>query len=664
MPPALLGVLRPAVTAPHQLPGPDARHTLILIPCSGTKQAGSGSAGVGASLLDSLPDDLAERLATARIDNEARAGVDATAMPAWRRYSRGLLYRSAHPVLERSVEEWPHILILSGAYGVVGAREPIANYQAPLSLADWPGGLLQEVLTEYARAHGITEVVAFVSRVGDYRALLELTGWPESVERVGLNLALYPYNLDPRLTAPRIQGEALAAYLDGVDLATWADSTGTGGVERLSLLRDEAAADPPAAPRPAAVPAPAPAPAPPTSGAAGVDAVLIKAATVRQHLRENLDILDIGARGRRVTYSYKDRWIAPGVAERLVVGATVLIAMGGRPYMDLMPVRLATVMARNDSQGALVVLDLELGDLVEPDREGFSRAMGRLDASQRPGSAFVGPVPPGFAPTPAGDADHARIWNRVVDHLQRDASYRETAFLRLDSVQVGDLRTPTHERPPALTVGDTVTAHMECRADHIPEAERSSTHLLADAPAWSVELERPLPAAGVVELARTATADDRPELAFTVGCRSRWAVSSLLEIALPVAAPIPGTEATSGSPTTPTASTAPHRHRQAAHRFRRTDPPLPVPRQAIERAHAPAGHHAHQPRVPAAQDPRADRRLPRRLRRCRQVARLRRTRRARGHLQHRGAPASGRARDRGGARLLPRPVAATLNASA
>ncbi len=67
-----------------------------------------------------------------------------------------------------------------------------------------------------------------------------------------------------------------------------------------------------------------------------------------------------------------------------------------------------------------------------------------------------------------------------------------------------------------------------------------------------------------------------------------------------------------------------HRHRQAAHRLRRADPAGAVPRQAAEGAHAAAGDQPHQPRLPAEQDARPDRRLPRHLRRRRQGARVRR----------------------------------------
>ena len=79
-----------------------------------------------------------------------------------------------------------------------------------------------------------------------------------------------------------------------------------------------------------------------------------------------------------------------------------------------------------------------------------------------------------------------------------------------------------------------------------------------------------------------------------------------------------------------------------------------VPRQAAQGAHAPAGDHPHQPGLPAEQDPRADRRLPRRLRRRRQgVEAFDEKSRPAGHHQHRGTQEPARAGHRRGAGLLP-----------
>ena len=81
-----------------------------------------------------------------------------------------------------------------------------------------------------------------------------------------------------------------------------------------------------------------------------------------------------------------------------------------------------------------------------------------------------------------------------------------------------------------------------------------------------------------------------------------------------------------------------HRHRQAADRLRCPDPVRAVPGQAAEGAHAAASDHPHQPGLPAQQDPRPDRRLPRRLRRCRQGVQVRRSESVTAdHHEHRGA---------------------------
>ncbi len=72
------------------------------------------------------------------------------------------------------------------------------------------------------------------------------------------------------------------------------------------------------------------------------DLVLVKAATVRQHLRENLRATaDRAPQDPPATYSYHRKWLAPGVLDAIEPGATVLVSLGNSPYQSVMPVRLA-----------------------------------------------------------------------------------------------------------------------------------------------------------------------------------------------------------------------------------------------------------------------------------------------------------------------------------
>ena len=80
----------------------------------------------------------------------------------------------------------------------------------------------------------------------------------------------------------------------------------------------------------------------------------------------------------------------------------------------------------------------------------------------------------------------------------------------------------------------------------------------------------------------------------------------------------------------------------------------PVPRQAAQGTHAAAGHHPHQPGLPAEQDPRPGRRLPRRVRQRGQGIQVRRERRQADHHQYRGTQGPARAGHRHGTGVLPR----------
>ncbi len=114
--------------------------TLVIIPCSARKTSLRAKPVAEVSVLDQLPSDLSEQLADARRAIANNAQIDeSTLAPAWRRYS-GTLYHAAAPVLGNAIQrgQLPHLLILSGGYGIVHARDPIGTYNATLVLAHWP----------------------------------------------------------------------------------------------------------------------------------------------------------------------------------------------------------------------------------------------------------------------------------------------------------------------------------------------------------------------------------------------------------------------------------------------------------------------------------------------------------------------------------------------
>ncbi|TCO43610.1 hypothetical protein EV646_112187 [Kribbella antiqua] len=149
------------------LGGLDRSRVLLIVPCSARKRPG----GTAAARLLPWPRELvaAQRpvLADAGLD-------DSRLMPAWQRYD-GEFYRAAGAGL-RQVAEAGRLIILSGGYGLIDGAELIGTYDRVLSLADWPPGLLEDLLQQRARASN-SDVVAFAAATTAYATLLRRIRW-------------------------------------------------------------------------------------------------------------------------------------------------------------------------------------------------------------------------------------------------------------------------------------------------------------------------------------------------------------------------------------------------------------------------------------------------------------------------------------------------------
>ena len=112
--------------------------TLLILPCSVRKTAG-GHEVSGPTIMSHLPGSLAGRLVDARraVADSARVNEDRL-LPAWERYSPGLVYKAAGDAVQAADGAGAHVLIVSGAYGIVLASEPIGNYSARFEGDDWP----------------------------------------------------------------------------------------------------------------------------------------------------------------------------------------------------------------------------------------------------------------------------------------------------------------------------------------------------------------------------------------------------------------------------------------------------------------------------------------------------------------------------------------------
>jgi hypothetical protein len=188
-----------------------SRRMLVLLPCSGAKAKGSAPSQ-GRSILDHLEPSLGRRLGEAREVVRERALVDSTAMAACKRYTGELYVRAAGPVL-RATEAGQPILIVSGGYGLVEPTEPIGHYDKALDLGDWPAGLLEDCIADYARCKGATSILAVMARTSTYAKLVRKL----KNQHAGLVVILVSPVSGPNAGAqgkvPRAQGQVLAQLL-------------------------------------------------------------------------------------------------------------------------------------------------------------------------------------------------------------------------------------------------------------------------------------------------------------------------------------------------------------------------------------------------------------------------------------------------------------------
>ena len=210
------------------------KDTLLLIPCSKTKQHRSKPSNA-ASILSALDPARAAALANARaklsekIKEEKKpkeAPVDEkTLMPAYLRYS-GQLYKHCSADIGAALAVGRRVLIVSGGYGLLLADEPIGMYEKRFTLSDWPGGLLEGCILDYARHEGIQSIIAVMARTSTYATLIRR--WKR--KGAGLPVTL----VSPDFRGPNVgqkkvlkaQGEAITALINnGLD-KDWRSSDG------------------------------------------------------------------------------------------------------------------------------------------------------------------------------------------------------------------------------------------------------------------------------------------------------------------------------------------------------------------------------------------------------------------------------------------------------
>jgi hypothetical protein len=145
-----------------------------------------------------------------------------TLMPAYLRYS-GQLYKHASTPIGGALAAGQRILIISGGYGLLLADEPIGMYEKRFALSDWPGGLLEGCILDYARHEGIRSVIAVMASTTDYAKLIRRVNWRSA----GLGATLVSpvaHGGGAMVKVPRALGQAVAALINtGLD-SEWRSS--------------------------------------------------------------------------------------------------------------------------------------------------------------------------------------------------------------------------------------------------------------------------------------------------------------------------------------------------------------------------------------------------------------------------------------------------------
>jgi hypothetical protein len=138
--------------------------------------------------------------------------VDASrVLPAWRRY-QGHFYSAAAPALASAVAAAAPIVIISGGYGLVRADEQIGYYDKVFRPADWPRGLLEQLMIDEVRRVSAQSVVAFTSITSGYGQLIRRTPWREPRVATAIHVTCRPDGGGAMVKVPQALGRAFAAF--------------------------------------------------------------------------------------------------------------------------------------------------------------------------------------------------------------------------------------------------------------------------------------------------------------------------------------------------------------------------------------------------------------------------------------------------------------------
>jgi hypothetical protein len=203
---------------------PLPRRALIVLPCSSAKRDGGTDCSDSRFVTERLSSPVGRCLIAARTANAGRAKVDEHClMPAHVRYN-GQLYAAGRQAIDRAIDDDLDVIIISGGYGLLDAREPIGQYNRAFRPADWPSRLLESALLELASPLGA--VIAFCSRTTKYSDLLRRVNWRSRELTCHLVSPDAGGRGGAQRIVPRASGQALLAHLHGGLHTDWVSTDG------------------------------------------------------------------------------------------------------------------------------------------------------------------------------------------------------------------------------------------------------------------------------------------------------------------------------------------------------------------------------------------------------------------------------------------------------
>ncbi len=232
---------------------------------------------------------------------------------------------------------------------------------------------------------------------------------------------------------------------------------------------------------------------------AGEILCLFKSSRRTEYTQENLRILS-GATGSEVEVSYKERWLAASVRERLPeAGDPALVALADPPYRRSYPVRRAEVIESSFDDDTLR-LRLRLGARVVADQNRWKPLVAGDENPKAGQFALHLELDEGVVDEVIDPVRELKAWKRQIDAISHADGYARVAFLRVGAVTEvgGDPVEPPYRLAAKRTYQVDVIGHNP----HLEAETLQALRLVAfpDPSLVDVALDaQPLPADGTLE---------------------------------------------------------------------------------------------------------------------------------------------------------------------